>query len=126
MRLILFLICTAGLGAAAQQAACANQQDETAQSAGTLAASNDDDPTTGLTLSGRSQSVDSFLASLQTEPHRWFVVKRWIREDGSHSLRLRWPGRPAPSDVASIVTLVQTAQENGLAVSDTKIIDTQP
>jgi hypothetical protein len=85
-----------------------------------------DDPTTGLTLSGSSGSLDAFLRSAETKPERWVVEKRWSRQDGSHAIRLRWPKRPAPFDAGSIVWFTQAAQANGLVISDTEIVDTQP
>ena len=85
-----------------------------------------DDPTTGLTLSGSSGSLDAFLRSAETKPHRWIVEKRWSKQDGSQAMRLRWPERPAPLDVGSVVWLAQAAQANDLVISDTQIIETQP
>jgi hypothetical protein len=92
-------------------------------------ASNDSvamgDTATGLTLRGSSGSLDAFLRSADTMPHRWVVEKRWLKEDGSQAIRLRWPERPAPSDLGSIVWLAQVAHAEGLVISDTQIVETQ-
>ena len=84
------------------------------------------DPTTGLTLSGPRNSLDAFLRSAEDVPHKWTVERRWFKDNGSAAVRLRWPNRPAPSDVGGIVALVQAAQANGLTISDTQIVQTQP
>jgi hypothetical protein len=85
-----------------------------------------DDPTTGLTLSGSSIALDAFLRSAEGQRHAWVVEKRWSKDDESQSVRLRWPQRPSPLDVGSIVWLAQAAQAYGLVISDTKIVETQP
>jgi hypothetical protein len=84
-----------------------------------------DDPTTGLTVSGPSESVDAFLLSAQSEPHKWSLERRWSTADGSQSVRLRWPTRPAANDVGAIVALIQMAEANGLAISDSQIVETR-
>ena len=84
------------------------------------------DPATGLTLSGSSGSLDAFLRWADSQPHRWVLEKRWLKEDGSQVIRLNWPERPAPSDLGSIVWLAQAAQAKGLVISDTQIVETQP
>ena len=85
-----------------------------------------DEPTTGLTLSGPSGSLDALLHSAETTPHRWMVEKRWSNKDGSQAIRLRWPERPAPFDVGSIVWLTRAARANDLAITDTEVVETQP
>ncbi|MCH8616525.1 hypothetical protein LZ016_10485 [Sphingomonas sp. SM33] len=92
----------------------------------TKTASASDDPTTGLTLSGSSSSISAFLAAAKGRPEKWTVEKRWSKSDGTQAVRLQWPNRPGPSDVGSIVALVQAAQANGLVISDTQIVETQP
>ena len=85
-----------------------------------------DDPTTGLTIGGPSKSVDALLRSAGAAPHKWSVERRWSQGGGLEAIRLKWPDRPGPGEVGSIVALVQAARANGLTVSDTQIVETQP
>ncbi|GLR48221.1 hypothetical protein GCM10007925_19340 [Sphingomonas astaxanthinifaciens DSM 22298] len=85
-----------------------------------------DDPKASMTLTGSSAALDAFLRSAQKQRHAWVVEKRWSKADGSQSVRLRWPDLPSLSDVASIVWLAQAARANGLAISNTQVVETQP
>jgi hypothetical protein len=85
-----------------------------------------DDGTTGLTVSGSGKSLDAFLRSTNVAPHKWVVEKRWAKADGLQLVRLRWPHRPTPSEVGELVAVAQAARANGLSISDTEILETQP
>lgn len=90
------------------------------------AATVQDDPSTGLTLTGQPSDLQVFLNTTETVPHQWIVERRSSNEDGVASIRLRWPSRPSPSDVGSIVIIAQAARLNRLQITNTSIVELTP
>ena len=90
------------------------------------AATVQDDQSTGLTLTGQPSNLQIFLDTTETVPHRWVVERQWSNDGGLASIRLRWPTRPSPSDVGSIVAIAQAARSNKLQITNTSMVEITP
>jgi hypothetical protein len=86
---------------------------------------NREDRRTGLTVSGPRDAVDRFLNKAEAAPHRWQLERRWVQPGGSHAVRLRWKTRSDYRQMAEVVAIGQVATVEGVAISDTEMIQIQ-